>query len=101
VFMDICSAITSGIGVVVADLTDTRFCDCSGIREISHAWRCAMEAGVELKFVIPPGPVLRVVKLTGLDQVWQPYPTLRAAMDQAPRGLERAGFRRKRRGPHS
>jgi hypothetical protein len=60
-----------------------------------------VEAGVELRFVIPPGRVLRVLKLMGLDRVWLPYPTLQAALDQNPVRLERAGFWRRRHGADS
>ena len=101
VYMEICSAITSASGVVVADLTGTAFCDCSGAREISCAWQFAAQAGVELRLVIPPGRVLRFLQLTGLDRVWLPYPTLHAALDQTPARLEKAGFLRRHHGAGS
>jgi anti-anti-sigma regulatory factor len=49
VYMEICSAITSGTMTVVADLTETTFCDCSGARESAMPggtrWRLVSNSG--------------------------------------------------------
>jgi anti-anti-sigma factor len=81
VYMELCSAVAPGITVVIADMTKTTLCDGSGIREITQASKYAGAAGVQLRFVIPPGNVLRVLELVGLDEIWMPYPTLEAALE--------------------
>jgi anti-anti-sigma factor len=81
VYNQLCSAMAPGIEIVVADLKLTTFCDAGGSRALSHARDHATEAGVEIRFVIPPGNVLRVLEMLFVDQVLQPYPSLGAALD--------------------
>jgi anti-sigma B factor antagonist len=80
VFAQLISAIASDTEVLVVDMTSTDFCDSSGIREIMHVRAYAMHAGVEFRVVVPPGGVLRVLQIQGLDWVLKPYPTLEAAL---------------------
>jgi anti-sigma B factor antagonist len=68
---------------VVADLTATSFCDSSGIGETERARQDAIKEGVRFCFVVPPGGVLRVLQVMGIDRLWVPYPTLAAASDDA------------------
>jgi anti-anti-sigma factor len=80
------AAITPDVGVVVADLTTTAFCDSSGmrIRVLARDW--ATDDGVELRLVVPPGPTLVVLKLIGLDQLLPVYPDLGQALKPRPVG---------------
>ena len=82
VFMQICAAVMPGDGIFVADLTRTRFCDSTGVREIYHAHEHALQKGSDMRIVIPPGQVMRVMELIGLDRYLPIYPSLRAALDQ-------------------
>ncbi len=75
------SAVTAGIDLVFADFRLTNYCDSSGVRAICRARKHATEAGAEIRLVIPPGNVLRVLELMGLDKVLQPYPTMAAALN--------------------
>ena len=84
VYNQLCSAMTPGIEIVIADLRLTTFCDAGGSTALSHARDHATEAGVEIRFVIPPGNVLRVLEMLGLDQVLPTYPSLGAALDGSP-----------------
>jgi anti-sigma B factor antagonist len=81
VYAQLFAAIGPETLVVVADLTATTICDSSGIGEIEHARQDAIKAGVRFRFVVPPGGVLRVLQVLGLDRIWSPYPTLAAALD--------------------
>lgn len=70
---------------VVADLTSTRFCDSTGIRNITGAHERAKALEGQLRLVVPAG----VVDLLGLDEVLLIFPTVAAAIhgyaDGAPR----------------
>ncbi|MGN6791923.1 MAG: STAS domain-containing protein, partial [Streptosporangiaceae bacterium] len=81
VFAQLFAAIRPETRSVIADLTATSFCDSSGIREIEHARLCAAEAGIQFRLVVPPGGVLRVLQILGIEQLWSPFPTLAAALD--------------------
>ena len=65
------SALASGTSTLIADLTVTRFCDCSGIRMLAETYMDAIRQGVELRLVLPAGPILRILSLMGLDR-WLP-----------------------------
>ncbi|HKR68413.1 MAG TPA: STAS domain-containing protein [Streptosporangiaceae bacterium] len=84
VYNDLCAAaaVQPAGGMVVADLTGTRFCDSSGVREICHAREYALITRIDMRLVIPPGPVMRVFQLLGLDQELPVYETLSAALHQ-------------------
>ena len=65
---------------VVADLTSTRFCDSTGIRNITGAHQRAKTFDGQLRLVLPAGVVHRVVELLGLDEVLLIFPTVAAAI---------------------
>lgn len=75
----------SGAAVVVADATETTFCDCAGVRALIRAHRQATAAGTDLRVAAAASPtVRRILELTGADQVLDTYPTLTAALDGPP-----------------
>jgi anti-sigma B factor antagonist len=80
----ICSAFTHGAAVVIADLTWTVFCDSSGARQFVLAHNYAGAHDAQMRFVISDSNLIRVVTLTGLDQLLSIYPSLDAAMSAEP-----------------
>ncbi|MDH6580498.1 STAS domain-containing protein [Kitasatospora sp. MAP5-34] len=71
---------------LVVDLSDLEFCDASGLRALREADTAARRLGGQLRLAIPEGRVLRVVRLTGLDQVLPVFPTLHdATTSRAPK----------------
>ena len=40
----------------------TRFCDCSGIRMLAETYMDAIRQDVELRLVLPAGPILRILR---------------------------------------
>jgi anti-sigma B factor antagonist len=80
----LCSAITRGAVVVIADLTSTVFCDSAGARQFVLAHNYAGAHGAQMRFVIPDRNMLRVLTLTGLDQLLSTYPSLEAAVSAGP-----------------
>jgi anti-anti-sigma factor len=81
---ELCSAFSRGASVVIADLTSTVFCDCAGARQfvLTHNYAGAHDA--QIRFVIPGRNMLRVLPLTGIDQLLAIYPSLDAAVSAGP-----------------
>jgi anti-sigma B factor antagonist len=75
--------------VVIADMSLTEFCDSSGIRHLLIANDAAMAWGGELRVVVPSPAVLRVMEITGVDQVLRIYSSLGEALTGA--ALRRGG----------
>jgi anti-sigma B factor antagonist len=59
--------------VITADMTATVFCDSSGIHALARAHRRATSAGGELRLAVGASPAIRVLQLTGLDQILPVY----------------------------
>jgi len=77
-------AAADGHGTLVVDMTQTRFCDSSGLHTLIAAHRRAEAEGREVLLVIPSTTVLRVFALTGMDKVIPNFTSLAEALAQAP-----------------
>ena len=78
------AALTPGVGVVVADMTSTSFCDSSGVHAVIFAHEVAAASGVQMRIAVSPGgSVRRVLQLIGVASVVPVYPSLAEAMDAA------------------
>lgn len=72
------SMILPGGGTVVADLSQVTFIDSSGLGALVQAHRTALERETRL-VVVASSPVLRLLRVTGLDTVLETYDGLDAA----------------------
>jgi anti-sigma B factor antagonist len=63
------AALASGTRELCVDLTQTTFMDSSGLHVLLEANRRAAEVGCELTIVCPPGPVARVLDLSGVGEL--------------------------------
>ena len=54
---------------VTADLREVRFMDTSGVHALLSADQQARERGARLTLIVGPGPVSRLLELTGTDRV--------------------------------
>jgi anti-anti-sigma factor len=72
-------ALASRPAALIADCTQTAFCDSSGIAALVHAHHQAAAIGTQLRVVMTGSPVRRVLELTGADQLLLVYPSLAAA----------------------
>jgi len=77
------TAAANGSGTLVVDMTQTRFCDSSGLHTLIAAHRRAEAGGHEVLLVIPSIAVLRVFALTGMDRVIPNFNSLAEALAQA------------------
>lgn len=80
----LCSAFAHGAAVVIADLTLTVFCDSSAVRQFVLAHNYAGDHDAQMRFVMSDSNLLRIVTLTGIDQLLSIYPNLDAAMSAGP-----------------
>jgi anti-sigma B factor antagonist len=71
-------------GLLVADMTETRFCDSSGIACLIRAWRRATALDVCFRVAAVNDLVLRVVNVLGANRVIGFYSSLQAAIADHP-----------------
>jgi anti-sigma B factor antagonist len=71
-----------GHGSLVADLSQTQFCDSSGLHTLLTAHKRARAAGGEMLLVIPGNAVLRVFTITGVDRIIPNFTSLEEALAQ-------------------
>ena len=83
-----------GHGTLVVDMTQTQFCDSSGLHVLIAAHRRAGAEGREVLLVIPSTAVLRVFALTGMDTVIPNFTSLAEALAQAPAAANGHGRQR-------
>jgi anti-sigma B factor antagonist len=74
------AAFAPGVGVVIADMTATTFCDSVGIGMLLLACRRAAAVGTELRLLLPCPRVLTVMKIIGVDAVLPIYLSLEQAL---------------------
>jgi anti-anti-sigma factor len=73
-------AAAHGHGILVADMTRTRFCDCAGLHTLLAAHKRAQAEGGGLLLAIRGTSVLRSLELTGLDRVIPSFTSLDEAL---------------------
>jgi anti-sigma B factor antagonist len=67
-------------GSVVVDLTPVGFMDSTGLTALLTAHRRARARGHTIRLVCPAGPVLRVLRLVGMEKVFSVYSSLAEAV---------------------
>jgi anti-anti-sigma factor len=77
---DLLAAVVPGVTAVIADMTATTFCDSSGVRMLALVHQLAVADQAQLILVVPSARMLRILSLTGLDQVLRVYPSLDEAL---------------------
>ncbi len=80
VYSDLAAACVPGLAAVIADLTQTTFCDSSGVRALVQVHKLAASQGTELRLVVTGAAVMRTLELSGLIGLLRLYPTIDAAI---------------------
>jgi anti-sigma B factor antagonist len=78
------TAAANGHRALVVDMTQTRFCDSSGLHVLIAAHKRAGAEGREVPLVIASITILRVFALTGIDRVIPNFTSLAEALAQMP-----------------
>jgi anti-sigma B factor antagonist len=73
---------------LVVDMTRTQFCDTAGLHALVSAHKRARAEGGELVLVTTGAAVLRILAITGLDQVIPHVTSLEEALAQTSAGSE-------------
>ena len=73
-------AIVRSAGIVIADMTGTRFCNSSGISMLVQAHRQAAANHAELRLVVLSAAVLHALTLVRMDFLLPIYTSLDAAL---------------------
>ena len=68
--------------VLVIDMSRTTFCDSAGVQAVIAAYRQTRGTRTQLRLVATA--VLRILTVVGIDQLIPIYPTLEAALADAP-----------------
>ena len=80
------AAFRRGVTVVIADLSQTVFCDSSGIRWLLIASNQAACTGSRLRVVAGEAAVRKSLHILGADQTLALYPDMQAALTGSPAG---------------
>jgi anti-anti-sigma factor len=72
-----------GNGTLVVDMSQTLFCDSSGVNVLVRAHQDAQAEGGEVLLIVSAA-VLRVLTVIGVDRVIPSFPSLDEALGQAP-----------------
>jgi anti-sigma B factor antagonist len=84
VYQQLVEALAPGVGVFVADMTATIFCDSSGVHAIMHAYETAGTRDVRMRLAVSPGTsVNRVLQLIGVGRLMPVYQSLEEALKAA------------------
>jgi anti-sigma B factor antagonist len=75
------AAVSPGTAILIIDMGGTTFCDSAALKAIIAAHARAAETGTQLRLVAMA--VLRIITITGIDQLIPVYPTLEAALTGA------------------
>lgn len=84
---DLAAALRSQLGehaTVIVDMTQTTFCDSSGISSLVEGARLAADGERELRVAVSADQVLRIFELTGVHELLTVFPTLPEALAARP-----------------
>jgi anti-sigma B factor antagonist len=77
-------AASIGNGTLVVDMSQTQFCDSSGLNVLVRAHKRAQAEGGEVVLVVCASAVLRILAVTGVDHVIRHFSNLDEALGRAP-----------------
>jgi anti-sigma B factor antagonist len=69
---------------LIVDMSETVFCDSTGLHQLVRARARAIAAGGEVRLVIQAAPVLRLFAIMGIGRLFPFFPTLADAAAAAP-----------------
>ncbi|MFE5796487.1 STAS domain-containing protein [Streptomyces sp. NPDC056503] len=75
---------------LAVDIRALGFCDATGLGLLAHCARSARERGAHFQLVCDQPWILRLVRLTGLDELLRPEPAFRALPSPPPAAGPRA-----------
>jgi len=77
---ELLAALSQGAVLLIADMSQTSFCDSSGVSAMVRVFRRAAAGGSELRMVVRTPAVQRVLSITGVDRLVDVYPSVAASL---------------------
>jgi anti-sigma B factor antagonist len=81
---DLLSVLNQGAALLIADLSNTTFCDSAGVSALARGFRRAEASRSEMRLVVTAPAVERVLALTGIDRLLGLYPSVAASLAASP-----------------
>jgi anti-sigma B factor antagonist len=81
----IVAALAAGAERLIVDMSETEFCDSTGLNVLVRAHKRLAEAGGELLLVATEPTLLRIFKVTGMDTMFHLFASLDEALVAAPK----------------
>jgi len=81
---DLLSVLNQGAALLIADLSNTTFCDSAGVSALARSFRRAEASQSEMRLVVTALAVERVLALTGIDRLLGLYPSVAASLEAPP-----------------
>jgi anti-sigma B factor antagonist len=73
-----------GATLLVADLSQTEFCDSAGVSSLVRTYRQASTSGSTVRLVVSTPAVQRVLSITGVDRLVDVFPSVAASLAGTP-----------------
>ena len=80
-FYDLLASVAEQVPeIITVDMTDTDFCDSSGLNTLARAQRLVLANHGELRAALGDSPVQRIFQLTGMDEVMTVFLDVRQSL---------------------
>jgi anti-sigma B factor antagonist len=73
-----------GATLLIADLSQTQFCDSAGVSSLVRTYRQASTSGSAVRLVVSTPAVQRVLSITGVDRLVDVFPSVAASLAGTP-----------------
>jgi anti-sigma B factor antagonist len=73
-----------GATLLIADLSQTEFCDSAGVSSLVRTYRQASTSGSAVRLVVSTPAVQRVLSITGVDRLVDVFPSVAASLARTP-----------------
>ncbi len=77
---DLTAVMNQGAALLVADMSETNFCDSAGVSALVRTFRRASSGTGGMRLVVSTPAVERVLSITGVDRLVDIYPTVAASL---------------------
>ena len=77
---ELLAVLNQGAAMLVADMSETVFCDSSGVSALVRVFRHSATSGAALRLVVSTPAVQRVLSITGVNRLVDVYPSVAASL---------------------
>jgi anti-sigma B factor antagonist len=77
---ELLAVLNRNTALLVADMTNTNFCDSSGVSALVRVFRRAASSGQAMRLAVSTPAVQRVLSISGVDRLVNVYPSVAASL---------------------